>query len=87
MKLVGKDNNSYIVKYYGALIDDGQLILLMEYLPTSLDLFYPILHQKFLPTQFQLNRFIQRLTKHVSFSFFSSSFQIFFFSLKRSFQH
>ncbi|CAF1137151.1 unnamed protein product [Adineta ricciae] len=65
MKLVGKDDNSYIVKYYGALIDDGQLILLMEYLPTSLDLFYPILHHKFPPTQFQLNQFIKRLTKHI----------------------
>ncbi|UJR34849.1 hypothetical protein I4U23_027630 [Adineta vaga] len=65
MKLVGNDNNSYIVKYYGALIDEGQLIVLMEYLPTSLDLFYKYLHEIYQPKQNQLNQFIKRLTKHI----------------------
>jgi len=67
MRAVGKDHHPHIVHYYGALIDfkDGQLIICMEVLRTSIDKFYPILHLNFKPTSIELDLFIRRLGKHV----------------------
>ena len=67
MKAVGNDHHPHIVHYYGALIDlnDGQVIICMEVLRTSIDKFYPILHSRFKPTSIQLDLFIRRLANHV----------------------
>ncbi|CAF4063765.1 unnamed protein product [Adineta steineri] len=65
MRTVGNDRHPHIVCYYGALIDDGQLIICMEPLETSMDKFYPILHSQFHPTSSLLDKFIRRLAKHI----------------------
>jgi hypothetical protein len=67
MRAVGNDRHPHIVHFYGALIDfqDGQLVICMEVLETSMDKFYPILHSRFQPTSILLDLFIRRLAKHV----------------------
>ena len=67
MRTVGNDRHPHIVHYYGALIDyqDGQLIICMEALQTSLDKFYPILHSRIIPSPFLLDSLLRRLAKHV----------------------
>ncbi|CAF4009131.1 unnamed protein product, partial [Rotaria sp. Silwood1] len=51
MKAVGNDRHPHIVHFYAALIDltDGQIIICMEPLETSMDKFYPIIHSHFKP--------------------------------------
>jgi hypothetical protein len=67
MRAAGNDKHPHIVHFYGALIDsqDGQLIICMEVLQTSMDKFYPILHSRFQPTNILLDQIIRRLSKHV----------------------
>ncbi|CAF1539208.1 unnamed protein product [Rotaria sordida] len=67
MRAVGNDHHPHIVDFYAALIDltDGQLVICMESLETSMDKFYPILHLQFHPTSFLLDLFIRRLAKHI----------------------
>jgi len=67
MRAVGNDHHPHIVHYYGALVDltDGQLIICMEVLQTSMDKFYPILHSRFPPTPTLLDLLIRRLGKHI----------------------
>ncbi|CAF1342505.1 unnamed protein product [Rotaria magnacalcarata] len=67
MRTVGNDRHPHIVHFYAALIDliEGQLIICMEVLDTSLDKFYPILHSCFKPTNIVLDLFIRRLAKHI----------------------
>jgi hypothetical protein len=67
MRAVGNDRHPHIVHFYGALIDliDGQLIICMEVLQTSMDKFYPILHKRFQPKPILLDLIIRRLGKHV----------------------
>ena len=69
MRTVGNDRHPHIVHFYGALIDfqEGQLVILMEAVETSLDKFYPILHSRFQPTSTLLDLFIRRLAKHVCY--------------------
>ena len=71
MRVVGNDRYPHIVHFYGVFINniDGQLIICMEALQTSLDKFYPILHSKFNPTPILLDLILNRLAKHVTFSF------------------
>jgi site-specific DNA-adenine methylase len=67
MRAVGNDRHPHIVHFYAALIDsvDGQLVICMEVLQTSMDKFYSILHSRFKPSTTQLDLLIRRLAKHV----------------------
>ncbi|CAF1059778.1 unnamed protein product [Rotaria sp. Silwood1] len=67
MRAVGNDRHPHIVHFYAALIDltDGQIIICMEPLETSMDKFYPIIHSHFKPNNILLDLFITRLAKHI----------------------
>lgn len=72
MRVVGNDHHPHIVHFYGALIDfqDGQLVICMEVLQTSMEKFYPILHTRFPPTPSLLDLIIRRLAKHARLFYF-----------------
>lgn len=84
MRTVGNDHHPHIVDYYAALIDlnEGQLIICMEPLDTSLDKFYPLIHSNIKPTNILLDLFIRRLAKHVSWFYFIVLTKNYFFLFK-----
>jgi hypothetical protein len=65
MRVVGNARRSHIVDFYGALIDNGELIICMEALQTSVHQFYPLLQTRVQPTPVLLDKFIRRLAQHV----------------------
>ncbi|CAF4216255.1 unnamed protein product, partial [Rotaria sordida] len=67
MRDVGNDRHPHIVNFYAALIDliNGELVICMEALETSMDKFYSTLHSRIQPSSNLLDLFIRRLAKHI----------------------
>lgn len=86
MRTVGNERHPHVVHFYAALIDliDGQLVICMEALETSMDKFYPILHTRFPPTPLLMDSLIRRLSKHVRLTFTLSHKTNLYFSISNA---